>query len=74
MGNEDLNLFLKQAFHSPKLKGQAKDMLAKSCYELLNKLKKKKKKKSNKDSKGYNLASSTDTFTSSTSRKVSSKY
>ena len=73
MGNEDLNLFLKQAFHSPKLKGQAKDMLAKSCYELLNKLK-KKKKKSNKDSKGYNLASSTDTFTSSTSRKVSSKY
>ena len=45
MGNEDLNLFLKQAFHSPKLKGQAKDMLAKSCYELLNKLKKKKEKK-----------------------------
>ena len=32
------------------------------------------KKKSNKDNKGYNLASSTDTFTSSTSRKVSSKY
>ena len=44
-------------------------MLAKTRDELLTQ-KKKKKKTKRKDNNGYNLASSTETFTSNTSSKI----
>ena len=66
---EYLNFFIKQGSDSSKLKMLAKAMLAKTRDELLTQNKKKKKTK-RKDNNGYNLASSTETFTSNTSSKI----
>ena len=62
------NFSIKQGYDNFKLKMLAKDMLAKTCDELLTQNKKAK------DDNGYNLASITEIFIQNTLRKISSTY